>query len=242
MCWIENTTNAISDTGRKESVLRWSLIGVSSVQFCQRLTRFSYISHTPRTIGDKGNLAAPPRSTYHRMFFFVFCNVHRRSFLSFPHLIIHSLHPRMIWILRTIPFLFRRLQWWIAVALLLYESRTTGVTVLPLVSSGLRMRETWLELMCPCPRGDRRVSPFYHPSIHQLSTLEKTKLYHRPTLSSVLSTELPTKLFVEVHWLVTCVTADNGLHRSIHISQLSHSKDYDFHSFSSLGFMMPKMT
>ena len=30
--------------------------------------------------------------------------------------------------------------------------------------------------------------PFYHPSIHQLSTLEKTKLCHRPILSSVLGT------------------------------------------------------
>ena len=27
--------------------------------------------------------------TYHRMFFSIFCNIHRRPFLSFPHLIIH---------------------------------------------------------------------------------------------------------------------------------------------------------
>ena len=36
--------------------------------------------------------------------------------------------------------------------------------------------------------GKQRVSPFYHPSIHQISTLEKTKLCHRPILSSLLST------------------------------------------------------
>ena len=35
----------------------------------------------------------------------------------------HSPYPRMIWILRTIPILLRRLQWWIAVALLLFEGR-----------------------------------------------------------------------------------------------------------------------
>ena len=34
--------------------------------------------------------------------------------------------------------------------------------------------------------GKQRVSRFYHPSIHQISTLEKTKLYHRPILSSLL--------------------------------------------------------
>ena len=38
------------------------------------------------------------------------------------------------------------------------------------------------------PEGKQRVAPFYHPSIHQLSTLEKTKLCHHPTLSSSLKT------------------------------------------------------
>ena len=38
------------------------------------------------------------------------------------------------------------------------------------------------------PKKRQWVSPFYHPSIHQLSTLEKTKLCHRPTLSCVLGT------------------------------------------------------
>ena len=38
------------------------------------------------------------------------------------------------------------------------------------------------------PEGKQRVSPFYHPSIHQISTLEKTKLCHRPILRSLLNT------------------------------------------------------
>ena len=74
--------------------------------------------------------------------------------------------------------------------------------------------------------GRQRVALFYHPSIYQLSTLGKTKLCHRPTLSSVLSTH-------------------HGRHRVApfyRLSQLSHSRDSDFHSFSSLGFLTPKMT
>ena len=82
---------------------------------------------------------------YKKCFFVVFCNIHRKSF-----------YPRMIWILTTSPILFRRLQWWIAVALLLVD-------------------------------GSQRDSPFNHPSIYQLSTLEKTMLCHRPTLSSGLN-------------------------------------------------------
>ena len=121
-------------------------------------------------------------SPYHRMFFVVFCNLHRRSFLSFPHLIIHP---------TTVAIMFRPLQWWIAVALLLFESR-------------------------------QRVSPFYHPSIHQLSTLEKTKLCHRPTLSNVLRTSFQQ---------IACggALARDPCHGQqrvspfYHISQLSHS-------------------
>ena len=63
MCWMKKTTNAISDTGRKESVqvallqthgedgasllmLRWSLIGVSSVhcvQMCWKRSTYSFL-------------------------------------------------------------------------------------------------------------------------------------------------------------------------------------------------------
>ena len=41
--------------------------------------------------------------------------------------------------------------------------------------------------------------------------------------------------FVFCNWLVTCVTADNGL------PQLSHSRDSDFHGFSSLCFLMQRI-
>ena len=71
MYWMKKTTNAISETGRNESVqvallqthgedgaylsmLLGSLIGVSSVHFCQMCsaTSFSYISQTPQLMGD----------------------------------------------------------------------------------------------------------------------------------------------------------------------------------------------
>ena len=71
---MKKTTNAISDTGRKESVqvallqihgedgayllMRLgSLIGVSSVHFCRmcsaRYTSFSHISRAPQVMGDR---------------------------------------------------------------------------------------------------------------------------------------------------------------------------------------------
>ena len=70
--------------------------------------------------------------------------------------------------------------------------------------------------------GRRRVAPFYHPSTCQLSTLEKTKLCHRSTSSSVLGTSF--QQFV-----------GGGRHRVApfyHLSQLSHSRRSDFHCFS----------
>ena len=89
-----------------------------------------------------------------------------------------------------------------------------------------------MELVCPCPKCKQRVSPFYHPSIHQLSTLEKTKLCHHPNLSSVLITSFQQ---------IACGGAlardwchgRQRLSPFYHISQLSHSRDSDFHSFSS---------
>ena len=82
--------------------------------------------------------------------------------------------------------------------------------------------------------GKQRVSPFYHPSIHQISTLEKTKLCHRPTVSSVLSASFQQ---------IVCggaLTRDLRHGRQpvapfYHISQLS-TPETDFQSF------MPKMT
>ena len=37
-----------------------------------------------------------------------------------------------------------------------------------------------IETRVPLPKGKQRVSPVNHPSLHQLSNLEKTKLCHRP--------------------------------------------------------------
>ena len=145
---------------------------------------------------------------YHRSFLTVFCIIHWRSFLLFLALV-YSPYPRMIWILTTIPFLFRRLQWWIAGALLLFA-------------------------------GIQRLYPLYHPPIHQLSTLEKTKLLQRPILSSLLSA-----CFQQI----VCggaLTRDlrHGNQRVspfCHTSRLARSKDFDFHNFSSAGFLMQKI-
>ena len=114
----------------------------------------------------------------------------------------HSPNPRMIWILTTIPILLRRLQWWIAVALLLFEG---SQRVAPFYHEVLP-RSQWIALFhrarssheriligtrVSLPNRRQKVAPFYHPSIYQLSTLEKTKLCHHPTLSSVLRRNFP---------------------------------------------------
>ena len=100
----------------------------------------------------------------------------------------------MIWILTTILILFRRLQWWIAVALLRFE-HTQRVApfyheVLPLLKyrAGSSHERNLIGTRVSLPKRLQWVAPFCHPSIHQLSTLEKTKLCHRPILSSVLCT------------------------------------------------------
>ena len=98
-----------------------------------------------------------------------------------------------------------------------------------------------IETRVSFPERRQRVSPFKHPPIHQLSTLEKTNLCHRPTLSSVLSTSFQR------------IACGGALARDLchgqqrvcpfhHIPQLSHSRDSDFHNFSSPGFLMQKMT
>ena len=85
------------------------------------------------------------------------------------------------------------------------------------------------------PESEQRVSPFYHPSIHQLSTLEKTKLCHRPILSSELSTSFQRIACGggQARFLGRCTQRVAPFY---HISQLSHSSDSDFHNFSSPGF------
>ena len=40
--------------------------------------------------------------------------------------------------------------------------------------------------------------------------------------------------------LVTYVTANNGFPRSIILLELAYSEDFDFHNFSSPGFLMQK--
>ena len=62
-------------------------------------------------------------STYHRMFFAVFCCIYWGSFLPFSHLIIHR--ARMIWMLTTNLILFRRLQWRIDALLLEGKQRVS---------------------------------------------------------------------------------------------------------------------
>ena len=124
----------------------------------------------------------------------------------------HSPCARMIWIPTTNLILLRRLQWWIAVALLLFEGR-------------------------------QLVSPFYHPSIHQISTLEKTKLCHRPTLSQYpFWVAWWVCFFNESVALVTGVTADNRFpHSIVHLS-LRTQKTLTFLSGFPRAFWWSKPT
>ena len=121
--------------------------------------------------------------------------------------------------------------------------QTTGFSVLSWVSSSSRIKclvFSWEKLnwnSCPCTRGD---NGFLRSVIHQF-TLEETKLSLCPTLSSVLSTSFQQ---------IVCGGAPthdlrHGRQRVApfyHLSQHKHSKDSDFHGFSSPGFLTPKMT
>ena len=90
------------------------------------------------------------------------------------------------------------------------------------------------------PKSKHRVSAFYHPSIHQFSTLEKTKLYHYPNLTSVLNTS-----FQQI--ACACALARDLCHGRQRVSPFFHIFSFrtpgtDFHNFSSPGFLTPKMT
>ena len=79
---------------------------------------------------------------------------------------------------------------------------------------GLLMRETWLELVCPCRRSD---NGFLRSIIHQFISFP---LLRRPSFVIVPPwvacwVRAFNKLFVVVHWLMTCVAVDNRLTRSI---------------------------
>ena len=94
-----------------------------------------------------------------------------------------------------------------------------------------------IETRVTLPEGKQRVSPFYHPSIQQLSTLEKTKLCRRPTLSSVLSTSFQQKACGGALARDLC-HGQQRVSPFYHISQLAYSEDF----FFSPGFLMQKMT
>ena len=110
-----------------------------------------------------------------------FCDVHRRSFVFSA--LNHSPYPRMIWILTTIPILLRRLQWWIAVALLLFEG-TQRVSpfyhefLLPKWRACVHERNV-IETCVSLPKRRQRVSPFYPASVlgtpHRLITVRLSR-------------------------------------------------------------------
>ena len=100
-------------------------------------------------------------SPYHRMFVAVYL-LHLLRIRSASFALDHSPCTRMIWILTTILILLR------------------------CKNSSYRFQQ-WI---CPCAVRSQRVSPFYLPSIHQISTLEKTKFYQRSILSGLMSVRM----------------------------------------------------
>ena len=63
-------------------------------------------------------------------------------------------------------------------------------------------------------KSKQRVSPFYHPSIHQLSTLRRPSFVIVPSWAANWVRAF-NKLLAVVPWRVTCVTANNGCPRFI---------------------------
>ena len=149
----------------------------------------------------------------------------------------HSPYPRMIWILKTNPILFRRHQWWIAVPLLLFEDqhRVSPIfhEVLPHSQRIARFHHdefprerNQVGILVSLSKKLHRVSPVVRTSQYQFSTLEKTKHGHYPTLNSVLSARHGRQRVAPVY----------------PFSQLSHSRGSGVHSFSSPGFLTPTLT
>ena len=144
----------------------------------------------------------------------------------------------MIWIPLTIPILFHHFQWRIAVALFLFEGAQAGCQVLPwgLVFSWEKL--DWNS----CVLAQEATTRFPRPITHQFMSFPQK----RPSFTTVPPwvacwVRAFNKLFVVVHWRVTCVTVNNGLPRSGHISWISHSRDSHFHNFSHPGFQTPKI-
>ena len=79
----------------------------------------------------------------------------------------------------------------------------------------------------------QRVSPFHHPSVHQISTLERTKFNQYSILSSLMSVRFQ-RVGVARDWC-------HGKQRVspfCRTSQLAHSEEIDFLVWFSPGFLM----
>ena len=101
---------------------------------------------------------------------------------------------RMIWILTTNLILLRRLQWRNVEALLVEGKQQVSpfhrdFLLLPEWRSCVHERNVF-ETRALLLEGKQQVSPFYLPSIHQISTLEKTTFYQHSILSSLMSKRL----------------------------------------------------
>ena len=164
-------------------------------------------------------------SPYQEKFFVVFCDIHRRSFLSFPHLIIHPVeewsgshwHFWFCFVVSNDELL------WPCFSLRVHNGLPRSIKRFFLFYRnvlGLHMKETWLGLVCLSPR-----------SYNGLPRSIIHRLMRRPS-------------FVIIPPWVACwlhVTVDNTSPRSIIFSAFA-LRGSDFHSFSSPGFLTPKKT
>ena len=161
-------------------------------------------------------------SPNHRMFLSIFCNIWN-SFLSFSHLIIHPIH-EWSWFYRQFWFCF-----------------VVSNDELPWPCFSLRVHNGCLRsiIVCPCWRGDNGLPRSIIHRFISFPRLRRPSFVISPTLSSVLSFQQ--------------IVCDGALTHDLrhvwqwvapvyHFSQLSHSRDSDFHSCSSPGFLTPKMT
>ena len=82
----------------------------------------------------------------------------------------------------------------------------------------------------------QRVSPFYHPSVHQTSTLEKTKIYQYSILSSLMSV-----CFQQVGGARDSCHGKQRVSPFYRTSHLAYSEDFDFRIRFSPGFLMQQM-
>ena len=156
------------------------------------------------------------------MFFSVFCNIHRRSFVSFPHLIIHPAQD-----LVPTDNSDEGSQW---VAPFYHEVLPRSQRIDLFHRAGSSHGKNLIRTRVSFSMRLQRVVPFHHPSICQLPTLQKTKVCFHHTLSGVLRTSFLL--------MGRCLQRGAPFYP---LSQLSHSRDSDFHSFSPPGFLTSKM-